>query len=223
MPELARELSLERIRASLHALRTAIDCAAARAGRDPADVELLAAVKHLSVESLPLLAEAGVQLVGENRAQQLKAKHDAHAGLFTWDFIGSLQSKHIRLVAPRVRLIHSLCTRSALFELERLREVWHPALAALVQVNVSRDPAKAGVDPRELDSFIERCPLPVRGLATMPPFCEDPEHSRPWFARLRELAHARNLPELSMGTSQDFAVAVEEGATIVRIGTRLFA
>jgi PLP dependent protein len=222
MPELVHRLDAARVGVNLSAVRAEIERACARAGRDPAAVQVLAAVKYLSTESLPVLAEAGVRLVGENRAQQLKVKHDAHPDLFAWDFIGELQSKHVRLVAPRVRLIHSLCTDSAIEELVRLREQWRAGLAALVQVNVSGEPAKAGVQPGALEEFIARCPLPVRGLSTMPPHSEDPEQSRRWFARLRELAQVHGLRELSMGTSQDFAVAAEEGATIVRIGTRLY-
>jgi PLP dependent protein len=223
MPELVQQVDVEGVSANLRAIRAEIERACAHAGRDPADVQVLAAVKYLGTETLPVLAEAGVRLVGENRAQQLKDKHDSHPDLFAWHFIGVLQSKHVRLVAPRVRLIHSLCTDSAVAELERQREHWHPGLAVLAQVNVSGDPAKAGIAPDELGALIERCPLPVRGLSTMPPSSEDPERSRRWFARLRELARAHGLAELSMGSSQDFAVAVEEGATIVRIGTRLYA
>jgi PLP dependent protein len=216
-------MSAERVRRNLLAVRAEVAGAAARAGRDPSAVEVLAAVKYVESEDLPALAEAGVTLVGENRAQALQAKVSAHGELFTWDFIGTLQSKHVRSIVPHVRLIHSLCSESALRELERSRELWRPRLSALVQVNVSGDPSKAGIHPRRLDAFIERSPLPIRGLTTMPPLSSSPQQSRPWFRRLRELAEARGLPELSMGTTQDFPVAVEEGATIVRIGTRLYA
>jgi PLP dependent protein len=217
------DLNTERVRARLKAIREEIAAACARAGRDPASVQMLAAVKYVPVEQLPVLADAGITLVGENRARDLQAKVSAHGDLFTWDFIGALQSKHVRSVVPHVRLIHSLSTDSALRELERHRELWHPELGGLVQVNVSEDPAKAGVDPLKLDAFIERSPLPIRGLMTMPPLAFAPEHNRPWFRQLRELAQARGLHELSMGTTQDFTVAVEEGSTIVRIGTRLYA
>jgi pyridoxal phosphate enzyme (YggS family) len=216
-------LSVERVRANLLSVREEVAAAAERAGRDPAAVQLLAAVKYLSAGQLPVLAEAGIALVGENRAQQLTEKAAACGDAFTWDFIGALQSKHVRAVVPHVRLIHSLCTPSALRELERCSELWRPGLAALVQVNVAREPGKAGIDPGELDAFVERSPVPVVGLMTMPPLAGEPQESRPWFARLRELAAERGLRELSMGTTQDFPVAVEEGATIVRIGTRLYA
>lgn len=216
-------VSAERVRANLLSLQEEVAAAAERAGRDPADAQVLAAVKYLSAEQLPVLAEAGIALVGENRAQQLAEKVAACGDAFTWDFIGALQSKHVRSIVPHVRLIHSLCTDSALAGLERCRELWRPGLAGLVQVNVAGEPGKAGIQPAELDAFIERSPIPIAGLMTMPPLAREPGESRPWFARLRELAAERSLRELSMGTTQDFAVAVEEGATIVRIGTRLYA
>lgn len=220
---MAAGVNAERVRANLLSVQEEAADAAERAGRDPADVQVLAAVKYLSAEQLPVLAEAGIALVGENRAQQLAEKVSACGDAFAWDFIGALQSKHVRSIVPHVRLIHSLCTDSALAELERCRELWRPGLAALVQVNVAREPGKAGIEPAELDAFIERSPIPIAGLMTMPPLAPRPEESRPWFASLRELAAERGLRELSMGTTQDFAVAVEEGATIVRIGTRLYA
>jgi pyridoxal phosphate enzyme (YggS family) len=216
-------LSAERVRANLVSLREQIAAAAARAGRDPASVQVLAAVKYVPLAELPTLARAGITLVGENRAQDLDAKASAHPGLFHWDFIGALQSKHVRSIVTHVHLIHSLCSDTALAELERHRARWRPGLGALVQVNVAGEPGKAGIAPERLDAFIERSPLPVRGLMTMPPLVHTPEQSRPWFARLAELARERGLAELSMGTTQDFEVAVEEGATIVRIGSRLYA
>ncbi len=161
-------------------------------------------------------------LLGENRAQDLQAKVAAHGELFTWDFIGALQSRRVRLIVPHVRLIHSVASDSALRELERHVELARPGLRILIEVNVSREPGKAGVAPDELDGMIARSPVPVAGLMTMPPLSPDPEDSRRWFAALRELAHARGLKELSMGTTQDYLIAVEEGATIVRIGTRLY-
>jgi pyridoxal phosphate enzyme (YggS family) len=216
-------VSAERVRANLLCVRADVARAAERGGREPADVQVLAAVKYLSAQQLPALAEAGIELVGENRAQQLTEKVAACPDAFTWDFIGALQSKHVRAIVPHVRLIHSLCTDSALRELERCEELWRPGLAALAQVNVAGEPGKAGIRPGELDAFVERSPVPIVGLMTMPPLAREPDESRPWFARLRELAEERGLRELSMGTTQDFAVAVEEGATIVRIGTRLYA
>jgi uncharacterized pyridoxal phosphate-containing UPF0001 family protein len=186
-------------------------------------VEILAAGKYVPSEELPVLASAGIALVGENRAQDLQEKVAAHGDLFTWDFIGALQSKHVRAILPHVRLIHSLASESALRELQRHSTRARPGLRVLVEVNLAGDPRKGGIAPEDLDAFIARSPIPVAGLMTMPPLAADPEHSRPWFSRLRDLAHARGLRELSMGTTQDFSVAVQEGATIVRIGTRLYA
>ncbi len=202
-------------------LRPREDLADAR-GRARPQVEVLAATKYVSVEDLPVLAEAGIRLVGENRAQDLQAKVAAHGDLFEWDFIGQLQSRRVRLIVPHVRLIHSVASDSALRELGRHAELARPGLRILVEVNVSGEEGKAGVRPDELDAFIARSLLPVAGLMTMPPFSRDPESSRRWFATLRTLADERGLEHLSMGTSQDYLVAVEEGATIVRIGTKLY-
>ncbi len=227
MAELIADLRADVIAANLERLREEIAAAATRAsaarpGREQRQVELLAAIKYVSLEDLPLLAEAGVRLVGENRAQELEAKAAAYGDLFEWDFIGQLQSRRVRQIVPHVRLIHSVASDSALRELERHRELARPGLRILVEVNVAGEAGKAGVAPSELDAFIARSPVPVAGLMTMPPLSADPDHSRRWFSALRELADERNLEELSMGTSQDYLVAVEEGATIVRIGTRLY-
>ena len=181
------------------------------------EVEVCAAIKYVALEDLPALAEAGITLVGENRAQDLIAKQEAHGDLFEWDFIGALQSRKVKDVAPRVRLIHSVASDSAL---KRLRD--HPAREVLLEVNVAGEEGKAGIAPRELGEYIERCPVPVSGLMTMPPFTENPEDSRPHFARLAELAAEHGLSRLSMGTSQDYEVAVGEGATIVRLGSVLY-
>ena len=181
------------------------------------DVEICAAVKYLDAADLPALAEGGVTLVGENRAQELAAKQDAHGDLFEWDFIGALQSRKVKDVAPRVRLIHSVASESAL---SRLSE--HPAKEVLLQVNVAGEEGKAGIAPGELGAFLERSPIAPAGLMTMPPYAEDPEDSRRWFAALRELGERHGLRHLSMGTTQDFAVAVEEGATMIRVGSRLY-
>lgn len=206
-------LDPSRIEANLERVRERI----AAAGREPSEVEVLAAVKYVPGEELPALAEGGIRVVGENRAQDLQAKQDAHGDLFEWDFIGALQSRKVRDVAPRVRLIHSLASDSALRKLEA-----SPAREVLVQVNVAGDDAKEGITPDGLGDFIARCPSPVTGLATMPPFTEDPEDNRRHFARLAELAAEHGLARLSMGTTQDFAVAGAEGATIVRLGRVLF-
>jgi PLP dependent protein len=181
------------------------------------EVEVLAATKYVEADDLPVLAEAGIELVGENRAQDLLAKQERHRDLFTWDFIGAIQSRKLKDISPNVRLIHSIASESALRRLER-----NPAHEVLIQVNVAGEESKEGVDPAELAPYIERCPCPVTGLMTMPPFVEDPEDSRRHFARLAELAAEHGLARLSMGTSQDYEVAVQEGATIVRLGSVLY-
>ena len=198
-------MEAEHVRRNLERVREAIG----------PEVEVLAAIKYLDAADLPALAEGGVTIVGENRAQALAEKQDAHGDLFEhWDFIGALQSRKVKDVAPRVRLIHSVASESALKRLEDVE--------VLIQVNVAGEESKAGIAPEELGSYIERSPVPVRGLATMPPFVERAEDNRRHFARLAELAGAHGLSELSMGTSQDYEVAVQEGATIVRLGSVLF-
>jgi pyridoxal phosphate enzyme (YggS family) len=219
LAELINGLTAERVRANLAEVRERIAAAAARAGRDPGDVEIVAAVKYVPAAELGALAEGGVSVVGENRAQDLEAKVAAHGDAFTWDFIGHVQSRKVKQIAPLVRLIHSVSTESVL---EQLRRHAAPGLRVLVEVNVAGEEGKDGVAPAALDAFLEQCPVPVAGLMTMPPLAHSPEDSRRWFAALRELAGERGLPELSMGTTQDYEVAVEEGATLVRIGTHLF-
>jgi uncharacterized pyridoxal phosphate-containing UPF0001 family protein len=203
----------ERVRRNLERVRERI----AAAGGDPDGIEICAAIKYVWAEDLPALAEAGIRLVGENRAQDLLAKQAEHRDLFEWDFIGVLQSRKVKDVAPNVRLIHSLASDSALRQLEK-----HPAPEVLVEVNVAGEDEKAGVAPSELGDFIARCPVPVSGLMTMPPAVERPDDNRPHFARLAELAAEHGLRKLSMGTTQDFEAAVAEGATIVRVGTVLY-
>ena len=226
MAELIRGLQPARVRANLEAVRAEIAAAADRAGRDPQEVEVCAATKYLPVDELGALAEAGVTLVGENRAQDLEAKIAAHGDRFAWDFIGQLQSRKVKQIVPHVRVIHSLASESALAQLERHADAARPGLEALVEVNVSGEEEKAGVTPEALADFMDRAPVggivPITGLMTMPPLAGDPEASRPFVARLRDLAGAHGLARLSMGTTQDYLVAVEEGATIVRIGTRLY-
>ena len=184
------------------------------------DVEILAATKYVPPEEMGALAEAGVTLVGENRLQDLQAKRERWAESFAWDFIGNLQSRKVKAIVPLVRLIHSVASDSALAQLERHAT---PETEVLVEVNVAGEPGKGGVAPEELGEFIARCPVRVVGLMTMPPFSTDPEASRPAFARLAELAAEHCLERLSMGTSQDWEVAIQEGATIVRLGTALYA
>ena len=209
------DLDPERIRANLERVRERI----AGAGREPAEVRVCAAIKYVPVEELGALAEAGVAIVGENRAQDLVEKQErlGRDAFEEWHFIGALQSRKVRDIAPRVSLIHSVASDSALKQLEK-----HPASEVLVQVNVAGEEGKAGIAPGELGDFIARCPVPVGGLMTMPPFVERAEDSRPHFAALAELAAEHGLRELSMGTTQDFEVAAAEGATIVRLGTVLY-
>jgi PLP dependent protein len=185
----------------------------------PAGVEILAAVKYVPLEELGTLAAAGIAIAGENRAQDLAAKAEAHPE-FRWHFIGQLQSRKVKQILPYAELIHSVASDSALRQLERHGT---PETEILVEVNVAGEEGKAGIAPAELGAFIARSPVRVVGLMTMPPFTEDPEASRPAFAALRELAGEHGLRQLSMGTSQDYRVAAEEGATIVRLGTILYA
>ena len=182
------------------------------------EIQVLAAVKYVAAEEMGVLAEAGVTVVGENRAQELEVKAQAQPEL-TWDFIGHLQSRKVKQVLPYVRWIHSVASDSALDQLGKHASA---ETEVLVEVNMARDESKSGVLPEELDGFLERCPVTVVGLMTMPPFTERAEDSRRWFAALAELAGERGLRELSMGTSQDYAVAAQEGATIVRLGTSLY-
>jgi uncharacterized pyridoxal phosphate-containing UPF0001 family protein len=203
------------VRANLARVRAEIE----GTGRDLSEVEILAAVKYVADEELEVLAEAGIELVGENRAQDLARRADAYPRRFTWDFIGALQSRKVRSVLPYVRYIHSVASDSALRQLERFGD---ERTEILVEVNVSGEEGKAGVPPGELDSMLERSPVRVVGLTTMPPLAIDPEQSRPYFAALRRLAERHGLRHLSMGTSQDYLVAVQEGATIVRLGTTLY-
>jgi uncharacterized pyridoxal phosphate-containing UPF0001 family protein len=183
-------------------------------------VEILVACKYVPLEEMGALAEAGVTLVGENRQQDLVAKHGRWgAQRFEWDFIGNLQSRKVKQVLPLCRLIHSVATDSVL---EQLGRHGGPETEVLVEVNIAEEEGKGGVVPSDLPDFIARCPVRVGGLMTMPPFSQDPQASRPHFARLAELAAANGLSRLSMGTSQDWRVAVEEGATIIRLGTALF-
>jgi uncharacterized pyridoxal phosphate-containing UPF0001 family protein len=183
------------------------------------EVEILAATKYVRPEDMGALAEAGIELVGENRLQDLEVKQERWRERFTWDFIGNLQSRKVKRLLPLVRLVHSVASDSAL---EQLGRHGTPDTEVLVEVNLSGEHGKGGIEPSELDAFIERSPVRVSGLMTMPPFTEDPEASRPYFARLAELAGERDLARLSMGTSQDWRVAVEEGATIIRLGSVLW-
>lgn len=215
MVDLIRGLAAEQLAANLERVREEI----AAAGRDVRDVEILAAVKYVPSAELAVLAEAGLELVGENRAQDLVAKAEAYPNRFTWDFIGHLQSRKVRQILPYVRYIHSVASDSAL---EQLGRHGSAQTSVLIEVNVAGEGGKSGIAPGELPGFLERCPVPVVGLMTMPPLASRPEQSRAHFAALRELAERHGLPELSMGTSQDYPVAVQEGATIIRLGAALY-
>ena len=210
MAELIHGIEPEVVRANLERVRE-------RAGDG---VEVLAATKYVPADEMGALAEAGVTLVGENRLQDLEAKRERWADAFEWDFIGNIQSRKLKSILPLVRLIHSVATDSVLAQLERHAP---PDTEVLIEVNVSGEKGKGGVEPAALGDFISRCPVRVTGLMTMPPFSTDPEASRPYFARLAELAAERGLERLSMGTSQDWSVAVEEGATIIRLGETLYS
>jgi hypothetical protein len=175
-------------------------------------VTVVAATKYVSADELGALAEAGVEVVGENRAQDLEAKHARYGDAFRWHFIGHLQSRKAKTVNELCELCHSLDSESAAKRL---------AIPALVEVNLSGEATKSGIAPEELERFLGLYP-DVRGLMTMPPASKDPEASRPYFRRLRELAETHGLKELSMGTSQDWRVGVEEGATLVRVGSTLY-
>ena len=216
MVDLIRGLDPDRIRANLERVRERIE----EAGAEPDRVEILAAIKYIPVEELGALAEAGITVVGENRAQELEAKQAALPDAFTWDFIGQLQSRKVRDLLPRVRYIESVASDSALAQLARHGD---ERTEVLVEVNTAGEQSKSGVSADELPAFLERCPVRVAGLMTMPPYAESPEASRPYFAALRRLADAHGLSELSMGTSQDYLVAVQEGATIIRLGAILYA
>ena len=208
MAELITGLDAARVRANLERIRAEL----------PDGVEILAAVKYVPLDELGALAEAGLTLAGENRAQELAAKARAHPEL-RWHFIGQLQSRKVKQILPYAELIHSVASDSALRQLERHGT---PDTEILVEVNVAGEEGKAGIAPEELGDFIARVPVPVTGLMTMPPFVERAEDNRRHFARLAELAGEHGLARLSMGTTQDYTVAAEEGATIVRLGSVLY-
>jgi PLP dependent protein len=177
------------------------------------DVTVVVATKYVTVGELGALAEAGVEVVGENRAQDLERKHAAFGEVFRWHFIGHLQSNKVKVANALCELVHSLGSDSAARRL---------TVAALLEVNLSGEGSKSGVEPEEIGGYVERYPL-IRGLMTMPPLSADAEGSRPYFRQLRELASQHGLAETSMGTSQDYRVAAEEGATYVRVGSVLYA
>jgi pyridoxal phosphate enzyme (YggS family) len=196
----------ERIRANYERIRQEVG----------GEVTVVVATKYADLETMEHLAQAGVEVVGENRAQDLVAKHERFSDAFRWHFIGHLQSRKAKDVSALCELVHSLDSASAAKRL---------TIPALIEVNLAGEATKSGVGPDELPRFLDEASglgVAVRGLMTMPPIADDPEDSRPYFSRLRELAEEHGLAELSMGTSQDFNVAVEEGATLVRVGSVLF-
>ena len=193
----------ERVRANFQRIQSEVG----------ANVAIVAATKYVSVVDMAALVEAGIEVVGENRLQDLEAKHARYGDAFRWHFIGHLQSRKARDVSSLCELVHSLDSESAA---QRL------TVPALVQVNLAGEETKSGVTPEELEAFVTASPVEIRGLATMPPLADDPEASRPYFRRLRELAESLGLKELSMGTSQDYKVAADEGATMVRVGSVLW-
>jgi PLP dependent protein len=225
-------LDPERVRSNVAAVRERIEAACAHAGRDRSEVELLAATKYVGIDDMGALADAGVGLVGENIASDLEAKHARWHDRFDFDFIGHLQSRKTARVLPLVRLIHSVESESVLRRLERHADA---PIGVLLEVNVAGEQSKYGLGPEEVEPFLETAASCSRvrfvGLMTMPPLVAEPEAARPYFAALRELAHKlsrswaprHEFRTLSMGTSQDFEVAVEEGATVVRIGSVLYA
>ena len=176
-------------------------------------VTVVVATKYVSVAEMAALADAGVEVVGENRAQDLERKHATYGDAFRWHFVGHLQSNKVKIVDEICELVHSLSSDSAARRL---------TIPALLEVNLSGEASKSGVAPEEIAGYVERFPF-IRGLMTMPPLADDPEASRPYFRRLRELAAENDLPELSMGTSQDYRIAVDEGATLIRVGAAIFA
>lgn len=210
---------LETVERNLARVGAQVAAACERTGRDPDSVRICVATKYVDADAMDVLREAGVKIAAENRLQDMIAKQDRFADDFDWHFIGAIQSKKIREIAGRVSTIHSLATESARDKLANLEA---PAPKLLVQVNISGEASKQGVAPGELAEFIAGTPQPVSGLMTMPPLTDDPEGARPYFAQLKALADEHGLPGLSMGTSQDFVVAVEEGATLIRVGSVLF-
>lgn len=208
MPELIHDIDPDEVRQRLDAVREEIG----------EGVRVLVATKYVPDDELAALADAGVDLVGENRLDELERKHERFGELFEWHFIGGLQSRKVKGVLPLVSLIHSVSSESAL---EQVNKRAVAGTRILFQVNVADDDAKEGIPPDALGDFIAKSEVEVAGLATMPPFADDPEASRPHFARLADFASEHGLAELSMGTSQDWRVAVEEGATIIRLGSAL--
>ena len=219
MVELVKAVDPEKVRANLVEVRQRI-AQAVPPGVSPDDVEVVAATKYVPSELMPALAEGGIKIAGENRFQDLIDKQDSHGDLFTWDFIGDLQSRKAPALVGKVRVIHSLGSLSALEKLERAEA---GGQQVLVQVNIAEEESKSGISPSEVSRFVESAGCDVVGLMTMPPLAANPEKNRRWFAALRELGADHGLERFSMGTSQDYEIAVSEGATMVRVGSILWS
>lgn len=210
---------LETVKRNLDRVHSQVAAACERAGRQPDEVSVCVATKYVEADAMDVLRQAGIRIAAENRLQDMIAKQERFGDDFDWHFIGAIQSRKVREIAGRVSTIHSLATESAR---DKLADLDTRAPKLLVQVNVSGEESKQGVAPHELADFISATPQMVSGLMTMPPLTEDPEGARPYFAKLKSLADEHGLNDLSMGTSQDFVVAVEEGATLIRVGSVLF-
>lgn len=210
---------LETVRSNLTRVQEEIAAACERVDRDPAGVRICVATKYVDIAGMEVLREAGVKIAAENRLQDMISKQEHFGDAFEWHFIGAIQSRKVREIAARVAMIHSLATESAC---ERLEALDAPLPQLLVQVNVAGEASKQGVSPEQLDEFLALVPGGASGLMTMPPASEQPEDAREHFAALSQLVAERDLRELSIGTSQDYVVAVEEGATLVRLGSTLF-
>lgn len=211
---------LATVRSNLDRVQAEVAEACVRGGRSPGGVRICVATKYVDNRGLEILRQAGVEVAGENRLQDMIAKQEQFGDDFEWHFIGAIQSRKIREIAARSTMIHSLATTSAR---DKLGQVENLTARVLVQVNIAGEDSKQGVAPEALPDFLAGCNFPVAGLMTMPPATSDPEQARPYFAQLAQLAAAHSLTELSIGTSQDFGVAVEEGATLIRIGSTLFS
>ncbi len=224
------ELTAETVRRNLDRVKADIKVACSKSDRSPDEIEVLVATKYLGIDQFGLLSEAGVRVIGENRAQDLLERRERWGEHFTWDFIGNLQSRKVKLILPEVRLIHSVCTSSVVSQIERCADTTTNVLLA---VNVAGEESKPGLMVSDVDRFVEsasQCQrMHIVGLMAMPPLTESPESSRRHFLKLRELAQGlsrswspkHEFDVLSMGTSQDYRVAIEEGATIVRLGSTL--
>lgn len=222
MVELIESLDHQLVKQRVADAVAQIEHARSSSNRSANQVELLVASKYLAVDLISELAGTGISLIGENRADTLAVKSKAAQELgLQVDFIGHIQSRKTKEILPYVDRIHSVCSQSTIKQLQRFTELAKPNLELLLEVNIANDQAKFGIRPDQIDEYISISPFPVVGLMTMPPATDDPESSRRWFAKLAQLAGQHNLQHISMGTSQDFLIAVQEGATIVRLGSSI--